>query len=135
MMSLLASDSLFSREALKVYVEKQEKSHLKKKMKSYASNATDKVQEEKDDIKDIKCPVCEEKHDLDKCKELNNNMPVDERSKMLRRKRLWYGCYLPVSAEHTAKTCKKRRLLQNLHNEACKWKAWVCTKMERWWSN
>ena len=79
-------------------------------MKSYASNATDKVQEEKDDIKDIKCPVCEEKHDLDKCKELNNNMPVDERSKMLRRKRLWYGCYLPVSAEHTAKTCKKRRV-------------------------
>ena len=29
---------------------------------------------------------------------------------MLRRKRLCYGCYLPVSAEHTAKTCKKRRV-------------------------
>ena len=28
-------------------------------MKSYASNTTDKVQEEKDDIKEIKCPVCE----------------------------------------------------------------------------
>ena len=35
---------------------------------------------------------------------------VDKRSKMLRRKRLCYGCYLPVSAEHTAKTCKKRRV-------------------------
>ena len=29
---------------------------------------------------------------------------------MLRRKRLCYGCYLPVSAEHTAKTCKIRRV-------------------------
>ena len=37
-------------------------------------------------------------------------MSVDERSKMLRRKRLCYGCYLPVSAEHAAKTCKKRRV-------------------------
>ena len=37
-------------------------------------------------------------------------MSADERSKMLRRKRLCYGCYFPVSAEHTAKTCKKRRV-------------------------
>ena len=107
--TLLASDPLFSRETLKVYVEKEEKSHLKKKMKSYASNTTDKVQEEKDDIKEIKCPVCAEKHDLDKCKQFNK-MSVDERSKMLRRKRSCYGCYLPVSAEHTAKTFKKRRV-------------------------
>ena len=57
--TLLASDPLFSRETLKVYVEKEEKSHLKKKMKSYASNITDKFQEEKDDIKEIKCLVCE----------------------------------------------------------------------------
>ena len=76
--TLLANDSLFSREALKVYVEKEEKSHLKKKMKPYASNTTDKVQEQKDDIKEIKYPVCEEKHDLDKCKQFNN-MSVDER--------------------------------------------------------
>ena len=32
-----------------------------KKKKSYVSNTTDKVQKEKDDIKRIKCPVCEEK--------------------------------------------------------------------------
>ena len=47
-----------------MYVEKEEKSHLKKKMKSYASNNTDKVQEEKGNIKEINCPVCEEKYDL-----------------------------------------------------------------------
>ena len=46
-----------------MYVEKEEKSHLKK-MKSYASNNTDKVQEEKGNIKEISCPVCEENHDL-----------------------------------------------------------------------
>ena len=104
--TLLASDPLFSREALKVYVEKEDKSHLKKKMKSNVWNTTDKVQKEKDDKKEIKCLVCEEKHNLDNCRQFNN-MPVDERSKMLRRKRLCYGCYLPVTAEHTVKTCKK----------------------------
>ena len=54
-------------------------------MKSYASNTTDKVQEEKDAIKEMKCPVCEEKHDLDNCKQFSS-MSVDERSKMLRKK-------------------------------------------------
>ena len=34
------------------------------------------------------------------CKQFNK--------KILRRKRLCYGCYLPVSADHTAKTCKKK---------------------------
>ena len=127
--TLLASDPLFSREALKVYVEKEERSHLKKKMKSYASNTTDKVQEEKDAIKEMKCPVCEEKHDLDNCKQFSS-MSVDERSKMLRKKRLCYGCYLPVSAEHTAKTCKKRRVCKicamkhptGLHGYVPRWK-------------
>ena len=32
-------------------------------MKSYNSSTTDKVQEEKDDIKESKSPVYEEKHD------------------------------------------------------------------------
>ena len=84
--TLLVSDPLFSREALKVYVEKEESSHLKKKMKSDASNTTDKVQEEKDDMKEMKRTLCEEKHDLDNCKQFNN-MSVDERSKMLRKKK------------------------------------------------
>ena len=44
-------------------------------------------------------------------------MSVNKRSKMLRRKKLCYGCYLTVSAEHTTKTCKKRRI--------CK----ICTRM------
>ena len=57
----------------------------------------------------MKCPVCEEKHDLDNCKQFNN-MSVNERSKLSRRKRLCYGCYLPVSSEHTANTFKKRRV-------------------------
>ena len=94
---------------MKVYVEKEEKSYLKKKMKSYPSNTTYKVQEEKDDMKEIMCPVCEEMHDLDYCKQFNN-MSVDERRKRLRRKRLCYVCYLPVSPEQYAKACRKRRV-------------------------
>ena len=106
--TLLASDPNFSREAVKVYVEKEEKNYLKKEMKSYPSNTTYKVQDEKDDTKEIKCPVYEKKHDLDNCK--FNNMSADERWKRLRRKRLCYVCYLPVSPEHTAKACRKRRV-------------------------
>ena len=40
---------------------------------------------EKGDIKEVKCPFCQEKHDLDNWKQFNY-MSVDERSKMLRRK-------------------------------------------------
>ena len=58
-------------------------SHLKK-MNSYATNPTDKVQEKKDDVKETKCQASEEKHDLDNCTQFNN-MSVDERSKMLGR--------------------------------------------------
>ena len=112
-----------------MYVEKEERSHLKKKMKSFASSTTDKVQEEKDAIKEMKCPVCKKKHDLDNCKQFSS-MSVDERSKMLRKIRLCYGCYLPVSAEHTAKTCKKRRVCKicamkhptGLHGYVPRWK-------------
>ena len=38
-------------------------------MKSYASNTTGKLQEEKDDVKEIKCPVSGEKHDMDNCRQ------------------------------------------------------------------
>ena len=131
---LLASDPLFSREALKVYVEKEERSHLKKKMKSYASNTTDKVQEEKDAIKEMKCPVCEEKHDLDNCKQFSS-MSVDERSKMLRKKKimLWV---LPSSVSRAyCQDLQEKESLQNLCNEASNWIAWLCTKMESWRSS
>ena len=124
--TLLASDPLFSREALKVYVEKEERSHLKKKMKSYASNTTDKVQEEKDAIKEMKCPVCEEKHDLDNCKQFSS-MSVDERSKMLRKKKimLWL---LPSSVSRAyCQDLQEKESLQNLCNESSNWFAWVCT--------
>ena len=132
--TLLASDPLFSREALKVYVEKEERSHLKKKMKSYASNTTDKVQEEKDAKKEMKCPVCEEKHDLDNCKQFSS-MSVDERSKMLRKKKimLWL---LPSSVSRAyCQDLQEKESLQNLCNEASNWIAWLCTKMESWWSS
>ena len=40
--TLLAIDPLFSQEPVEVYVEKEEKSYLKKKMKSYASDTKKK---------------------------------------------------------------------------------------------
>ena len=131
--TLLVSDPLFSREALKVYVEKEESSHLKKKMKSDASNTTDKVQEEKDDMKEMKRTLCEEKHDLDNCKQFNN-MSVDERSKMLKKKiMLWL---LPsIVSRAYRQDLQEKESLQNFCNEASNCIAWLCTKMESWWSS
>ena len=126
--TLLASDPHFSREAVKVYVEKEEKNYLKKEMKSYPSNTTYKVQDEKDDTKEIKCPVCEKKHDLDNCK--FNNMSADERWKRLRRKRLCYVCYLPVSPG-----LQEKESMHNLCNEASNWITWVCINMESCWNS
>ena len=57
------------------------------------------------------CPVCEGRHDLDNCRKFND-LTLEERSKILRKKKLCYGCYSPITSEHNAKSCKKRRKCQ-----------------------
>ena len=54
------------------------------------------------------CPNCDIKHDLDDCK-IYLSYSVEDRSKFLGRKRLCYGCYKPVSHNHSAKSCTQRR--------------------------
>ena len=57
------------------------------------------------------CPVCEGRHDLDNCRKFND-LTLEERSKILIKKKLCYACYSPITSEHNAKSCKKRRKCQ-----------------------
>ena len=68
--TLLASDPLFSQEALKQYNERQEKGT--RKLKSYVSHAAEPVKNERDVSSGNDCPVCEGRYDLDNCRQFND---------------------------------------------------------------
>ena len=88
--ALLASDPLFSQEPLKQYNERQEKGT--RKLKCYVSHAAEPVKNESDVSSGNDCPVCEGRHDLDNCRKFND-LTLEERSIILRKKKLCYGCY------------------------------------------
>ena len=99
---------------MKDYNEKADKvGNNKRRVKQYVGKT--KVEEEGSDAKDgdsefkkVQCPVCDETHDLDNCS-LFEDQTIEERSKLLWKKKLCYGCYSPVSQDHNAKTSKQRR--------------------------
>ena len=57
---------------------------------------------------DMQCPVCEEQHDIGDCGEFLK-LFLEDRNKMVFKKRLCYGCYESVSKNHNAKDCAKKR--------------------------
>ena len=69
------------------------------------------MKNERDVSSGNECPVCEGRHDLDNCRKFND-LTLEERSKILRKKKLCYGCYSPITSEHNARSCKKRRKCQ-----------------------
>ena len=60
------------------------------------------------EFKKVQCPVCDESCGLENCS-IFKDQTLEERSKILWKKKLCYGCYSPVSQDHNAKTCKQRR--------------------------
>ena len=119
----------FSRSIESVCRERGKESFEEKDEVICFKQVTDKFQEEKDDIKELKCLVCEGKHDLDNCKQFNN-MSVDERSKMLREKKIMLWLLPPSISRAYCQDLQEKEGLQNMCNEASNWIAWVCTAME-----
>ena len=111
----LANDPLFSREALTEYTEKADKGgNNKRRIKQYVGKT--KVEKKRGDAKDgdrelkkVQCPVCDESQDRNDCS-MFKDQTLEERSKILWKKKLCYGCYSPLSQDHNAKTCKQRRI-------------------------
>ena len=53
------------------------------------------------------CHMCKKNHDMDNCKKFLK-LTVKERSRYLAKNKLCFGCYDPISNNHSAKTCSKR---------------------------
>ena len=114
----LANDPLFSREALRDYNKRADKvgnNRREQSEKNQAMYGENQSEKEKDDAKDggsefkkVQCPVCDENHVLDNCS-MFKDQTLEERSKTIWKKKLWYGYYSPVSQDPNAKTCKQRR--------------------------
>ena len=88
---------MFSKEALRDYTEKADKfGNNKRRIKQYVgkTKVEEKGHDEKDgdsEFKKVQCPVCYESHDLDNCSMFKDQTP-EERSKILWKKKLCYGC-------------------------------------------
>ena len=102
---VLVNDPLFSKKALKEYIDKNEKINKKRHTKTYVTQTSEQAKEKKDGSKLIECQICGDGHDADDCS-IFNGQTVEERSKTLARKKLCYGCYTPITADHNARTCK-----------------------------
>ena len=114
------------------YTEKGDKVYNnKRRIKQYVGKT--KKEEKSGDSKDgdsefkkVPCPVCDESHPLDNCSIVKDQTP-EERSKILWKKKLFYGCYSPVSQDYNAKTCKQRRTCKIKQSHPT---GWISTKEE-----
>ena len=95
----LVNDPMFSQQAIESFNGKREKQpeRRNRRLKTLAIEAVEE-----------KCPICSSNHDIDECEDLKK-LPVDERSKVIFKKKLCYGCCKPISNGHNSKSCKKRR--------------------------
>ena len=94
---------MFSREALKDYTDKYDRSSKKRLMKSYAAQTPAPAKEETEYTKQSNRHICAGKHDMDNCT-VFIKQTVEERSRMLAKRKLCYGCYMPMTADHNART-------------------------------
>ena len=92
---------LFSRDAASRYQEKKEKYDQKKKVNTFPAkteiqtNASFKREE-------IECPVCEKSHGIEESEDFLK-LGIEERSEIIFKNKLCYGCYQKVSRMHNAK--------------------------------
>ena len=107
----LLNDPLFSRDALAQYQEKKGKNEAKKRFGSFLTK-TESNECQRSIVgnkKYGKCPMCEDVHDVEECTKFLK-LSVEERCKMVYKKRLCYGCYKNISKIHNGKNCTNRRI-------------------------
>ena len=121
----LVNDPLFSKEALSGYVDKREVPVKRKQLKTYVITANEDTSRLQNS-----CPLCQRDHDLDKCEDFMKKS-TEDRSKFLAKNKLCYGCYMPISSDHNARSSKKKRVCTiykethptGLHHYKHPWKA------------
>ena len=104
--TILMNDPLFAREALGEFNTKPERHLRQRNTNSYVVKPEDEADEQGVRTQDKKkkleyCQLCNRHHGLDECKDFNN-MLAAERSKLLAKQKLCYGCYESISAKRRA---------------------------------
>ena len=103
--TMLMSDPLFSRELNTV----KERSSRRNKVKGFLTVSDGKAAaDDKNNKKPPHCPLCNNGHDLDECRNFNE-MEVVGRSKFLSKQKLCYVYCEKISQSHTARNCPNRR--------------------------
>ena len=98
---ILVNDPIFSREAVQEYATHPEKKlNRYKKIGNFATQSTIEVF--------MKCPLCDDKHDLDECKSFKEKV-LQEMNRFLFEQKLCYGCFSPIYASRNARNYKKRK--------------------------
>ena len=114
----LASDPLYSRDAVSQYIEKNQKFI---KSKRFTVNTVKAEELGKVDISQKlkignRCPVCCESDNIEDCV-FFLQQTLEEQSKLLYKRKLCYGCFEEVTKEHNAKSCANRRISKVYNGE------------------
>ena len=124
---------MFSRDALGSFMDKAQRSdHRNRRVKTYATKIDIAEEEEKVEFH----VMCKKNHDMDNCKNFLE-LSVNKRSRYLAKNKLCFGCYDPITSNHSAKTCTKRIIRKEcknyhptaLHGYQCKSKTMHQEKM------
>ena len=112
----LVNDPRYSRMTVSQYLEKgpTRKRHRGDRRKFHAmttktDNSSKDLQKGNKASSGRTCPVCGERHDIEDCK-YYLQQTLEERSKLVFKKKLCYGCFQEIKKDHNAKNCSKRRL-------------------------
>ena len=102
--TLLVDDPLFFNNTVEQYLDRTNKSSNRGTTK-YSVTLT----EERNNLKQVqsRCPMCQKFHDLDACCSYKK-MEVGERRKFLMKQKLCFGCYEPISKDHSGRNCPRR---------------------------
>ena len=108
----LVNGPLFSREAVGQFEDKRLKPHKPKQIQSYAIKKTSGNKNKET----LKCPICEGQHGIE-VRTTILEQAVEDRSKIIHKKRLCYGCLGGISKEHNAKSCSDRKQCKVCHDQ------------------
>ena len=109
--TILVNNALFSRHGVCQYAEDQHKSKTRDQKEGETRNFLTGSIDEASIVKfksPKKCPVCDKLHDEEDCL-VYLTKPVEERSKLLYKLKLYYGCLELISKEPSARKCSQRR--------------------------
>ena len=76
-------------------------------MATKTDNSSESTQKRNKTSNERTFPVCREKHDIEDCN-YYLQQTLEERSKLIFKKKLCYGCFQEIKKEHNAKNCRKR---------------------------